>query len=364
MALGLALVVKPLSIWLPLCYLIHGRWRALAMAGVTGAALALATLPVTGWEPWGHFLGVELPAMLPGTVRGTNIPLPSLHARMFVGREALGNGEPAPTLAIISALNGARTLLGLLLVGHLALRRSGTAAGRRRDWLLDASLGLTLTLLLAPMAWQHYASWLCIAFFVLALPGVWRPLGRGARVASGALAGERLLSPQPGGQPLAAPALAFGGTLAGRPGLLHRRAAVSRGCPGYHPLRRPPRSVNPFRPPWADRLCLLALVVATVLLVPQTVLLGKLPDHFDYWLQEYVHLAVLHRWLQAGSCPYGMASSWPARPTWPIRRRRRCTPLLPCPSWFSHRRSWPASASPCTTSWPGPLPTGTSAAWE
>ncbi len=190
MALGLALVVKPLSIWLPLCYLIHGRWRALAMAGVTGAALALATLPVTGWEPWGHFLGVELPAMLPGTVRGTNIPLPSLHARMFVGREALGNGEPAPTLAIISALNGAANLLGLLLVGHLALRRSGTAAGRRRDWLLDASLGLTLTLLLAPMAWQHYASWLCIAFFVLALPGVWRPLGRGARVASGALAGS------------------------------------------------------------------------------------------------------------------------------------------------------------------------------
>ncbi len=61
--------------------------------------------------------------------------------------------------------------------------------------------------------------------------------------------------------------------------------------------------MNPFRPPWADRLCLLALVVATVLLVPQTVLLGKLPDHFDYWLQEYVHLAVLHRWLQAGELP-------------------------------------------------------------
>ncbi|HEX2183983.1 MAG TPA: hypothetical protein VHN78_00585, partial [Chloroflexota bacterium] len=62
-----------------------------------------------------------------------------------------------------------------------------------RDWLLDASIGLALTLLLAPMAWQHYASWLCIAFFVLALPEVWGPLSRGARVATGTLAGAGFL---------------------------------------------------------------------------------------------------------------------------------------------------------------------------
>lgn len=189
-ALGLALVVKPLSIWLPLCYLVHGRWRALIVAGLTGAVLALATLPFTGWAPWEHFLRVELPAMLPGTVRGTNIPLPSLHARMFVGREALGDGEPAPTLAVIAALNAAANALGLLLVARLALRRSAGPAGQRRDWLLDASLGLTLTLLLAPMAWQHYASWLCIAFFILALPDVWRPLSNGARWATAILAGS------------------------------------------------------------------------------------------------------------------------------------------------------------------------------
>ncbi|HEX2183984.1 MAG TPA: hypothetical protein VHN78_00590, partial [Chloroflexota bacterium] len=50
-------------------------------------------------------------------------------------------------------------------------------------------------------------------------------------------------------------------------------------------------------------LALLALATAVVLLVPQVVLLGKLPDHFDYWLQEYVHLAYLHRALQAGELP-------------------------------------------------------------
>lgn len=61
--------------------------------------------------------------------------------------------------------------------------------------------------------------------------------------------------------------------------------------------------MNPLRALGADRLALLALALATVLLVPQTVLLGKLPDHFDYWLQEYVHLAVLHRWLHAGELP-------------------------------------------------------------
>jgi hypothetical protein len=190
LALGLALVVKPLSIWLPLIYLAHRRWRTLLIAGVTGAVLTLATLPLSGLEPWLHFVRVEVPAMLPGTVRGTNIPLPSLHARMFVGREALGDGEAAPTLGIISALNTAANVLGLLLVAHLAVRRQ---EGSQRAWLLDASLGLTLTLLLAPMAWQHYASWLTIAFFVLALPEVWRPLGRGARIGAAGLAGIAFL---------------------------------------------------------------------------------------------------------------------------------------------------------------------------
>jgi hypothetical protein len=58
--------------------------------------------------------------------------------------------------------------------------------------------------------------------------------------------------------------------------------------------------VSPRR---ADLAALGVLALAAALLVPQTVLLGKLPDHFDYWLQEYVHLAVLHRWLNAGVLP-------------------------------------------------------------
>jgi uncharacterized membrane protein YtjA (UPF0391 family) len=192
-ALGVALVVKPLSIWLPLVYLVHGRWRALLVAGVTAGLLVLATLPFTGWQPWWHFISVELPAMLPGTVRGTNIPLPSAHARMFVGRESLGDGEPAPTLGIISALNLGANVAGLLLVAHLFLRRPGSTASRRRAWLLDAALGLTLTLLLAPMAWQHYSSWLAVAFFVLALPEVWRPLASGSRLLTASLAGAAFL---------------------------------------------------------------------------------------------------------------------------------------------------------------------------
>lgn len=53
----------------------------------------------------------------------------------------------------------------------------------------------------------------------------------------------------------------------------------------------------------AAGLPLLALAVAAGLLVFQVVLLGKLPDHFDYWQQEYVHLAFLHRWLRAGELP-------------------------------------------------------------
>ncbi|CAA9271692.1 MAG: hypothetical protein AVDCRST_MAG77-3265 [uncultured Chloroflexi bacterium] len=187
--LGLAFVVKPLSIWLPLVYLVHGRWRALFVAGATAGAIIVASLPFTGLEPWLHFVRVEVPEMLPGTVRGTNIPLPSLHARLFVGRERLSDGDPAPVLGVISALNTATNLLGLVLVARLALRRTAHAAAREREWLLDAGIGLALTLLLAPMAWQHYASWLIIAFLVLALPSVWQPMSLPARTAMGGCAG-------------------------------------------------------------------------------------------------------------------------------------------------------------------------------
>ena len=194
LALGAAIVVKPLSIWLPLVYLAHGRIRTLVVAGLLAGGVTLASLPVTGIEPWLHFVRVEVPEMLPGTARGTNIPLPSLHARLFVGRERLGDGDPAPRLGAITALNLSTNALGLLLLARVALsvaRRAaaGGAALQGRAWLLDAGLGLTLTLLLAPMAWQHYASWLVIAFLVLGLPEVWRPLSPRARVAAGALAG-------------------------------------------------------------------------------------------------------------------------------------------------------------------------------
>jgi hypothetical protein len=185
-ALGLAFIVKPLSIWLPLAYVVHGRWRALFVAGATGALIVALSLPFTGFEPWWHFARVEVPEMLPGTARGTNIPLPSLHARLFVGRERLGDGDPAPTLGVISALNAATNVLGLALVSRLALR---PGPNRRRDWLLDFGITLTLTLLLAPMAWQHYSSWLVIAFVIAALPAVWRPLAPPVRALAGALAG-------------------------------------------------------------------------------------------------------------------------------------------------------------------------------
>ena len=86
----------------------------------------------------------------------------------------------------IRALVPYAVLVVLLLVTRLGLNRKSEGG---RDWLLDASLGLCLTLLLAPMAWQHYSSWLCIAFFMLALPAVWQPLRVPARAAVAALAG-------------------------------------------------------------------------------------------------------------------------------------------------------------------------------
>lgn len=46
-----------------------------------------------------------------------------------------------------------------------------------------------------------------------------------------------------------------------------------------------------------------ALCTGACVAVFQVALLGKLPDHYDFWLQEYVHLAVLRQALSAGQLP-------------------------------------------------------------
>ena len=48
---------------------------------------------------------------------------------------------------------------------------------------------------------------------------------------------------------------------------------------------------------------LAVLVCAACLQLYQVALLGQLPDHYDYWLQEHVHLAVLRRALLGGELP-------------------------------------------------------------
>ena len=193
LALGLSLPIKPVSIWLPLIYLIHGRWRALAGAGVVALALLLVALPWTGIESWRVQLTEQLPDMLPGSVRSTNIPLAALHARFFVERDSLGTGESAPAYLVIRALNAGAALAGLLVLLRLWARLPAAPdAGHsdvQRAWLLDSAIGLLLTVALAPYAWQHYASWLVICFAVLAAPAVWRPMAVRARAGIGMLAG-------------------------------------------------------------------------------------------------------------------------------------------------------------------------------
>jgi len=52
-----------------------------------------------------------------------------------------------------------------------------------------------------------------------------------------------------------------------------------------------------------DAAALVVLAASVCALVPQVVLLGKLPDNLDFWLQEYVQLGILHHWLSAGELP-------------------------------------------------------------
>jgi hypothetical protein len=141
---------KPqLAAILPFALLVTGRWRALAAMALTGAALALMTLPLFGLETWRAFLA-ETPLARETLERG--LVDPAKMQSVFSAWRLLGAAVPLAWAAQIAAACAA--LAGLVY----ALRP--TRDGRRLGALVACATCLTtpflldydLTLLIVPIA--------------------------------------------------------------------------------------------------------------------------------------------------------------------------------------------------------------------
>jgi hypothetical protein len=136
-AIGVAAVVKVFPAVLIVWLVLSDRWRPARWAVIGGLVAILATLPITGIQPW-----LEYPAVLlnmGGPIDDTFAIAPATWLSPLVG--------PAAGRAIVY-------LLALAILAWLA-RRSRPGAGRAAAGLGFAG-AVTVSLLVTPILWTHY----------------------------------------------------------------------------------------------------------------------------------------------------------------------------------------------------------------
>ena len=148
LAVGAAAVIKVFPALLLIWFLLTRRYRAAAAATVAVVAIALATVPLTGIQPW--------------------LDYPRVLANLSGPADTADTLAPTVWLADWIGFDGARvvvTLAALSLVAWAALR-----ADARRSFALT----VTLSVLVAPAVYHHYLAILVLPL-VLGLVGAASP---------------------------------------------------------------------------------------------------------------------------------------------------------------------------------------------
>jgi hypothetical protein len=159
--LGVMVVVKSAGVWLLLMLLVSRRWRTVLVAAGTYVAVALLSLPVIGFGPWGAFLHglVNLPGERFRYVTAYQT-LGGLFGHLFVF-DATWSPRPltdAPLLATVL------TLLGMALAMAQSRRFERGAPDSVAARLLALALFDSLVVTLAPIAEGYH--------YVLVFPAV------------------------------------------------------------------------------------------------------------------------------------------------------------------------------------------------
>lgn len=175
--LGLMAISKMAGVWLWPLLLLSGRRRVLLGAAASAAFVAIASLPLIGWEAWRPFI-IDLPRFLSDPVRyvAAYQTLTSLFGHLLV-LDARWNPHP---IADQHWLATALTLLaaGALFVISVRVQRLGGA--RLDERLLSLAMVTALIVSTAPIAESYH--------YVLVLPAVviafWWALHRRLTLAS------------------------------------------------------------------------------------------------------------------------------------------------------------------------------------
>ncbi|MDP6509420.1 MAG: glycosyltransferase family 87 protein [Chloroflexota bacterium] len=187
-AVGVAAGFKLAPALLVLYFLWRREWRAVGGLAAGGLAALAVSLLLVGTETWNYYLAERLPDLLAGTGLWDNLALPGL-----VSRYALGTSQAQVYWGTLPAMPLA-TSLGYFAAAAVLLL-TGPALRARRSRALEFGVATAAVLLIAGVAWPHYALWLLPALAWLGAGWSWPRNGRRRLIAGGLLgAGLALIS--------------------------------------------------------------------------------------------------------------------------------------------------------------------------
>jgi hypothetical protein len=164
-ALGFAILTKIAPAVFLLYWLWKREWRVLIYAVATTILIVLITLPVVGIDLWIQFVTQIFPALSTGSAYAQNQSLPGLIDRLILDPRFAAGLQSAPNVPAVRAVS---TAAELIVVGLAMWFTRGRPASRLSlRFAHEFSIWLTVLLLVSPIAWDHYFTWLLLPITVL-----------------------------------------------------------------------------------------------------------------------------------------------------------------------------------------------------
>lgn len=164
-ALGFAILTKIAPAAFLLYWAWKREWRVLIFAIGTAVIVVLVSLPFVGLELWLKFITQIFPALSTGTGYAQNQSLPGLINRLMLEPRFSAGLDSAPSVPAIRAVS---TAAELALVGLSMFFTRGRLTSRvSLRFALEFSVWLTLLLIISPISWDHYFTWLLMPMTVM-----------------------------------------------------------------------------------------------------------------------------------------------------------------------------------------------------
>lgn len=164
-ALGLAILTKLTPGVLIIYWLWKREFRIAVYSVVSAGIVVLATLPFVGLDVWRQFVTEVFPALSTGTGYADNQTLPGLINRIMLDPRFSQGLRSAPNVPIVRIVTFATELAVLAIAlwftrGRVTYRRSLRLALELSTWLI-------VLLVISPIAWDHYFTWLLMPITVI-----------------------------------------------------------------------------------------------------------------------------------------------------------------------------------------------------